>query len=112
MGVGVAEDPASAVDEEDDRQRAGGPGGLDDAHLHVAHLGRDGDPLVVDVGLGYGGCLDVIEGLAGFIRGELIEERRLRGLVGHRLRCGLENELVHVNPFCWIRHDAAVVQGR
>jgi hypothetical protein len=53
VGMGVAEDPAGAVDVEDDRQGASGAGRLDDPRPdRVGRATVDGDPLLVDVRLG------------------------------------------------------------
>ena len=62
--VGVAEHPAAAVHVEDRRQRPCGVRRRDDADAHVADLGGDGDPAIVDGQLVDRRGLDVVEHLA------------------------------------------------
>ena len=67
VGTGVAQHPAVAVHVEDSRKRSGRAERLDDADRDVADLRRDGDPALVDVGLGDRRGLDVVEDLAGAV---------------------------------------------
>ena len=90
--VGVAEHPAAAVHVEDHRQRPLGVGRPDDPHAHVADLGGDGDPALLDRQLVDRRGLDVVEHLAGLGRGELVQERRLGGRLDERLRRRLEHD--------------------
>ena len=90
--VGVAEHPAAAVHVEDRGQRARGIGRPDDADAHVAHLGGDGDPALVDRQLLDRLGLDVVQYLARLVRRELVDERRRRGRVDELLRCRLEHD--------------------
>ncbi len=100
--AGVAEDPATAVHVEDHGQRADAADGLDDAHPHVAHLRRNGEPLVVHVRLFDGLRLHVVEQLARALDPELVQQRRLGRRVGEILRGGFENNVAHgVVPLCW-----------
>ena len=77
VGAGVAEHPAAAVHVEDHRERAGGTGRAEHAHAHVADVGGDGDPALVDRQLVDRRGLHVIEHLPRLGGRELVEERRL-----------------------------------
>jgi hypothetical protein len=92
VGAGVAEHPAAAVHVEDHGQRAFGALGPDDADAHVSHVGRNGDPAVVDRQLVDRRGLDVVEHGAGLVRCELVQERRLGRRLDERLRGGLEHD--------------------
>ena len=92
VGVGVAQHPAAAVHVEDHRQRPGGVRRPDDPHAHVADLGGDGDPAVLDRELVDRRGLDVVEHLAGLGGGELVEERRLGGRLDELLGGRLEHD--------------------
>jgi hypothetical protein len=74
VGAGVAEDPAGAVDEQDGRQLLFGADRSDDAHPHVADLGGDGGPLLLDMRLVDRRGLDVVEHLAGAVGPELVQK--------------------------------------
>jgi hypothetical protein len=91
VGPGVAEHPAAAMHVEHDGKGSRRAGGLHDADRDVADLRRDGDPGLVDVGLGDRRRLDVVEDLAGAVRLELVEERGLRGGVGDLLSRRLQD---------------------
>ena len=92
VGVGVAEHPAGAVDVEDHRQRAGGAGRFDDAHPHRAgRAALDADPFLVDRRLLYVAGLDLVDGLAAFRGGHLIQERRGIGGLAELDSLGLEH---------------------
>ena len=58
----------------------------DDAYAHVANLGRDADPAILDGQLVDRRGLDVVKDLAGFGRGELVQERGLGCCLDELLR--------------------------
>ena len=99
VGARIAEHPAAAVHIEHGRQDLRCAGGLDDADGDVADFGRHGDPRLVGVGLGDRRGLDVIEDLAGAVRPELVEERRLRRGVGDLLGRRLQGVVAHGGSF-------------
>jgi len=92
VGVAVAQHPAAAVHVEDRRQRPRGVRRPDDPHAHVADLGGDGDPAVLDRELVDRRGLDVIEHLAGPGGRELVDQWRRGGRLDERLGGGLEHD--------------------
>jgi hypothetical protein len=106
MGAGVAEHPAAAMHVQDHRQRALGAGRAHDPHTHIADVGRDGDPALVDGQHVDRRRLDVVEHLARLVGGQLVQERRIGGRLDERLRGGLEHDGVvrryghGSGPFC------------
>ena len=93
VGAGIAQDPASSVHVKDHGQDGRRVDRLHDPHPHVTDLGRDGDPLLRDLGLLDRRGLDVVEHFARTFRAELVEERRLGGEVGDLLSLGLEDRV-------------------
>src|SRR4051812_43019950 len=91
--AGVPEHPTAAVHVQDHRERALGAGRAHDAHADVAHVGRDGDPALVDRQLGDRRGLDVVEHLARLIGRQLVQIRRIGGRLDERLRGGLEHDV-------------------
>jgi hypothetical protein len=99
--VRVAEDPR-AVQVDDRRERTGGVLRADhpDAHLAGGPTG-DGQVFEIDGRLGDLAGLDLVDGLAAFLRAELVEVRRLGNVVavtaqaaasGRRRRCSTLRE--------------------
>lgn len=106
VGVGVAEDPARAMDVDDHRERAGGAGGADDPRPHLAGgSAGHGDPLFVDGGLGYVAGLQVVDSLAALCRGQLEQERRVRGRLGECRGGGLQDGAGAVDSVMTISSD-------
>ncbi|GAA4997122.1 hypothetical protein [Actinopolymorpha pittospori] len=87
-----------------------GADGLEDADAHLADLGRDGDPLFLDVGLVDRSGLDVVEHLTGPLGPELVQEGGLGG-VGELLRRRLQNVLAHGAAFLWCRQQDSAALG-
>jgi hypothetical protein len=92
VGARVAEDPASAVHVDDDRQHARRPPRLDEAHPHLPDGGGNRDPLLVDRGLADRSGLGVFEDLPGIGRRHLIQERWLGERVSNLLCWRLEDD--------------------
>ena len=99
VGAGVAEDPASPVDEEHGRERATRTDRLHDANADVADGRRHGEPFLLDVGFVDGCGLHVVEEFASAFDAEIGEERWGRGEVGERLGLRLQSVVEHVGSF-------------
>lgn len=96
--MGIAEDPAGAMGVEHDRQWANGSQRFDYADLdRTGGSTFDGDPLLVDVGLEDGAVLHPVDGLAAFLGGQLIEERRVRGGVAEFLRRRFQGDVARIS---------------
>jgi hypothetical protein len=103
--AGVPEHPAAAVHVEDHRQGALSAGRTDDAHTHVADVGGDGEPALVDGQLVDRRRLDVVEHLARLLWRQLVQERRIGSRLDERLRRALEHDRA-VRGRC--RHDTVL----
>jgi hypothetical protein len=90
--VGVADNPAAAVHVEDHWQCPDGIRGPDDPHAHVANVGGDGDPAVVDGQLVDRGGLQFVEHGARLGWGQFVQEWRLGGRLDEHLRGRLEQK--------------------